>query len=223
MTMTKQMQIGILSAIGGAIVLFAIIQFGMVPMAASRKDNRENTRALREQLDKAREVIGNGAETHRNLLQTRADICALATNIPLPILGNYLLGMEQQIQSDCAGLNIKIVNVAESDVLDLAAWNKLFKLYRVRVVVQAGINDLARFFSTLQRRNPLVSVMAMSVAPLEGNPEIHNITFVVAWLIWAEPDKRPAYLREQEAKTSAPGRPPPKNKSAPPKRSGLPQ
>lgn len=221
MAMTKQMQIGILSAIGGAIGLFLIIQFGMAPMASSRKDNLENTRALREQLDKAREVIGKGTEIQRNLVQTRADICALATNIPLPVLGNYLLGMEQQIQSGCAGLNVKIVNVAEYDVLDLAAWNKLFKIYRVRVVAQAGINDLARCFFTLQRRNPLMSVAAINVAPLEGNPEIHNVSFVVAWLIWAEPDKRPAYLQEPEKKAPTPGRPSAKTRFEPRKRSGL--
>lgn len=215
MPMTKQMQIGVLSAIGGAIALFAVIQFVMVPMAASRKDNLENILALREQLDKSGEILGRGPELQKNLFLTRADICALATNIPLPVLGNYLLGMEQQIQSGCAGLNIKIVNVAEYDVVDLAAWNKLFKAYRVRVVAQAGINDLARCFAILQRRNPLTSVQAINIAPLETNPEMNNVSFVLAWLIWADPDRRPAYLQEQEKKTSTPGRPPAKTGPAP--------
>ena len=196
----KQMQQWGLGAIGGAIGFLVIILFVVVPMVGSVKDNRENTRALREQLDKAREVIGTGAELQRNLNQTCVDILALATNIPLPVLGNYLLGREQQIRSCCAGLNMQIISVAECDVLDVAGWNSLFKIYRVRVVGQAGINDLARYFHTIQKRNPLVSVVALNIVPQDGSPAIHNVNFVVAWLIWANPDKRPAFLLEPEQK-----------------------
>ena len=72
----KQIQQWGLGAIGGAIGLFVIIQFVVAPMVGSVKDNRENILALREQLDKAREVIGRGAEFQRNLNQTSADIHA---------------------------------------------------------------------------------------------------------------------------------------------------
>ncbi|MBU4211789.1 MAG: hypothetical protein L6437_15755 [Kiritimatiellae bacterium] len=203
----KQMQQWGMGAIGGAIVFFVIIQFVVVPMVGSVKDNRENTLVLREQLDKAREVIGRGAELQRNLNQTRADIHALATNMPLPVLGNYLLGREQQIRSCCAGLNMQITSVVEHDMLDVAGWNSLFKIYRVRVVGQAGINDLARYFHTIQKRNPLVSVAALNIVPQDGSPAIHNVSFVVAWLIWANPDKRPVFLMEpeQKAPTLIPG------------------
>jgi len=192
----KQMQQWVLGAIGGAIGIFVIIQFVVAPMIGSVKDNRENTLALREQLDKARDVIGKGAELQRNLNQTHVDISALVTNIPLPVLGNYLLGMEQQIRSCCAGLNMQITSVAEQDVLDMAGWNSLFKIYRVRVAGQAGINDLARYFHAIQKRSPLVSVMALNIVPQADSPAIHNFNFVVAWLIWANPDKRPAFLLE---------------------------
>ena len=203
----KQIQQWGLGAIGGAIGFFVIIQFVVVPMVGSVKDNRENTLALREQLDKAREVIGTGAELQQNLNQTRVDIHALATNIPLPVLGNYLLGREQQIRSCCAGLNIQITSVAEQDVLDVAGWNSLFKIYRVRVMGQAGINDLARCFYAIQKHNPLVSVAALNIVPQAGSPAVHNVSFVVAWLIWANPNKRPSFLLEPEQKppTLTPG------------------
>ena len=196
----KQIQQWVLGAIGGAIGFFVIIQFVVAPMVGSVKDNRENTLALREQLDKAREVMGTGAELQRNLNQTRVDIHALATNIPLPVLGNYLLGREQQIRSCCAGLNMQITSVAEHDVLDVAGWNSLFKIYRVRVAGQAGINDLARCFYAIQKRNPLVSVTAINIVPQDGVPDMHNVSFVVAWLIWANPGKRPAFLLEPAPK-----------------------
>jgi len=203
----KQIQQWVMGAIGGAIVFFVIIQFAVVPMVSSVKDNRENTRALREKLDKAREVMGTGAELQRNLSQTRADIGALATNIPLPVLGNYLLAMEQQIRSCCAGLNMQITSVAEYDVISMAGWSGLFKIYRVRVVGQAGINDLARCFHAIQKRNPLISVAAISIAPQDGIPDVHNISFVVSWLIWADPNNRPAFLQgpEHKAPTLIPG------------------
>jgi len=196
----KQMQQWVAGAIGGAIGFFLIIQFVVVPMVVSMKDNRANTLALLEQLNKAREVIGTGSELQRNLGRTRADISALATNIPLPVLGNYLLGMEQQIRSCCAGLNMQVAGVVEHDVQNLSGWNSLFKIYRVRVTGQAGVNDLARCFYAIQQRNPLVSVAAINIAPQDGVPEIHNVSFVVGWLIWADPDKRPAFLLEPAQK-----------------------
>ena len=199
----KQIQQWVLGAIGGAVGCFMIIQFVVAPMVGSMKDNRENIRALRKQLDEAGNVIGTGAELQRNVSQTRADISALVTNIPLPVLGNYLLGRDQQIRSCCAGLNMQITSVAEHDVLDVAGWNRLFKIYRVRVVGQAGINDLARCFHAIQKLNPLASVTALNIAPQDGNPAIHNVSFVVAWLIWANPDKRPAFLLEPEQKSPA--------------------
>ena len=219
----KQMQQWGLGAIGGAIGIFVIIQFVVVPMISSIKDNRENALALREQLDKAREVIGKGSELQRNLNQTRADIHALATNIPMPVLGNYLLGREQQIRACCAGL-MQITSVAEQDVLDVSGWNGLFKIYRVHVVGRAGINDLARCFYEIQRRNPLVSVVALNIVPKSGSPAIHDVNFVLAWLIWANPDKRPEFLLEAEKKV--PAQPPAQTGSVatavskPPERSG---
>lgn len=208
MTLTKkQMQQWGLGAIGGAIGIFVVIQFVVAPMLASVKDNRANTIALREQLDKAREVIGKGAELQRNLNQTRADIQTLATNIPLPVLGNYLLGREQQVRACCAGLDMQITSVTEHDVFSVTGWNSLFKIYRVRVVGLAGINDLARYFHTIQKRNPLVSIEAINIAPQERIPAIHNVSFVVAWLIWANPDKRPAFLLEPELKAPTTNRP----------------
>ena len=199
----KQIQYWVMGAIGGAMGFFVIIQFVVVPMVGSVNDNRANALVLREQLDKARKVIGTGAELRRNLNQTRADIHALATNIPLPVLGNYLLGREQQIRSCCAGLNMQITSVAEYDVLDVAGWNSLLKIYRVRVVGQAGINELARCFYRIQKSNPLVSVAAINIAPQDGIPAVHNVSFVVAWPIWANSDKRPAFLLEPEQKAPA--------------------
>ncbi|MDD5678257.1 MAG: hypothetical protein PHW60_09765 [Kiritimatiellae bacterium] len=205
MTLTKQqIQLWAIGAIGAAIACFVIIQFVVVPMVNSLKDNRKNTLALREQLDKARDVIGTGVGLQRDLSRIRADIGVLATNIPLPVLGNYLLGREQQIRSCCAEVNMKVASVTEYDVLAVSGWNSLFKIYRVRVVGQTGINNLARCFHAIQKRNPLMSVTAINITPQDGAPDIQNVSFVVSWLIWADPDKRPAFLLESAKKMPAP-------------------
>ncbi len=204
MALTKnQIQKMILGAIGGAIGIFVILQFIVAPMLGSIRENRETIRTLREQLDKAGDVIGKGAELQRNLNRTRADIRDLTTNMPLPVLGNYLLGREEQIRACCTGLNMQISGVTEHDLLDVAGWNNLFKIYRVRVTGQAGINDLVRFFNAIQKRSPLVSLMALNITPRDDSPAVHNVNFVLAWIIWANPDKRPAFLMETEPKIPA--------------------
>ncbi|MBI2440780.1 MAG: hypothetical protein HYV35_05345 [Lentisphaerae bacterium] len=195
----KQIQL-LAGGVGGAIAFLVIIQLSVAPMVKTMKDNRASSRALREELDKARKVVGRGVEIQRNLTQTRADIRAFATNMPLPVLGNYLLAREQQIRAVCAPLNISVENVQEFDVLKVAGWNELFKVYRVRVVGRAGVNELARCFHVLQMRNPLLSISAINIVPLEGIPNIHNFSFVVGWLIWADPDQRPSFLEESPSK-----------------------
>ncbi|MBI2438245.1 MAG: hypothetical protein HYV36_05480 [Lentisphaerae bacterium] len=195
----KQFQL-LAGGIGGAIAFFVIIQLTIVPMVGSLKSNRASARELREQLDKAREVVGKGAEIQHNLAQTRADIRALATNMPLPVLGNYLLAREQQLRATCAQFNIHVETVQEFDLISVAGWSDLFKIYRVRVVGRAGVNDLARCFHTLQKRNPLLSISAINIVPQENAPNIHIFSFVVGWLIWADPDQRPAFLQNAQSK-----------------------
>lgn len=184
-------------------VFFLLVQFVVAPMVSSVKDDRENTQALREQLDKARGVIRTGADLQRSLNQDRAEIGALATNIPLPVLGNYLLGREQQIRSCSAGLNVQLLSVAEYDIQAVVGWNSLFKLYRVRVAGQAGINDLARYLYKIQSCNPLASFAEINIVPKDESPTVHHFDFVVAWLIWAASDQRPAFLLELEPKMPA--------------------
>lgn len=199
--MTNQLQRWAMIILAGAVVLFVIIHFVVAPMMRATNENRKMIQTMREQLNTIGEVIGTGTTIQRNLTQTRAAIRLLAENIPLPMLGNYLLSREQHIRACCAGLNIQISSVTEYDVLNVVGWNSSFKIYRVRVMAQSGINDLARCFYAIQKSNPLSSVSAITVTPQEGIPDVHSVSFVVAWLIWANPDKRPTYLVEPEPKT----------------------
>ena len=177
-------------------LLFALVQFAVLPMLRATRENREIAQGLGKELDKSRDVIGTAPETQRGLDNCRSGISGLAGYIPLPVLGNYLLDMERQIRTACAGMNIQISSVVLHDILDLPGWSDTFKIYRVRVVAQAGINDLARCFYNIQRRNPLVSVETISVMSQEGVPDVHEVSFVVAWLIWSDPDKRPDFLKK---------------------------
>lgn len=196
MVLTKK-QIQWLSGAGGGVIAFiVVVQLLVVPMVSATKANRAATRELRTQLDKARKVVGTGVEVQRKLQQTRADIHAVATNMPLPVLGNYLLAREQQLRAVCAALNIEVSAVQEFEVIKLSSWNDLFKIYGVRVVGFAGVNDLARCFYLLQKQNPLLAITAFTIVPQEGAPDIQNFSFVVTWLIWTDPDGRPAFLRE---------------------------
>lgn len=201
MTLTKKQIQWLAGAAGGVIAFIVVVQLLVVPMVRDTKANRAATRELRSQLDKARKVVGTGVEIQRKLQQTHAGIQALATNMPLPVLGNYLLAREQQLRAVCASLNIEVSAVQEFEVSKLPGWNDLFKVYCVRVVGFAGVNDLARCFYLLQKQNPLLAVTAFTIVPQEGTPDIQNFSFVATWLIWTDPDQRPLFLREMLPET----------------------
>ena len=90
----------------------------------------------------------------------------------------------------------QIIQVANQDILELQATG--FRVYRVRVTAQAGFRSLIRLFQGLQESNPLLSVSGLTILPRADNPEKHNVSFTVAWLIWVDPAKRPAFLMKTQ-------------------------
>lgn len=199
MTMTKNMQMGILGAIGVCGALIVLVQFVVLPMREQLHADREKISELRGKIDEARKVIGTGVEIRLALGQIRGQIAGLARHLPLPVLGNYLLGIQEEIKNCAAGLNVDIAGIAEYDRLGTSLWNGGLKVLRVRVSGQAGLNDLARWFYKLQEKNPFCSISAVSITPQDDNPELHSVSFVVGWLIWGDPQQRPEFLTATNA------------------------
>ncbi|MDD5483586.1 MAG: hypothetical protein PHP98_08045 [Kiritimatiellae bacterium] len=192
----KRTQYIILGAIAGCAALFLLLQFLILPSLASWKEMSAKTEEMRQELFEMRKVIQLRPEVSLQIESAKTAVKSLAANIPLPVLGNYLLGMEESIWNCTNGTDAVIVSIADNNVMELPPANKTFRLYRVRVQVQSGLDDYARLVKNIHGVNPLCSISGINIAARENTPQVHEISFIVSWLVWSDPAKRPGFLME---------------------------
>jgi hypothetical protein len=157
------------------------------------------TREIRATIEDKRGVILAGKNVQQQLDEVQGLINRLAVHVPLPTLGgNYLLGMEATIRACAKDQDVQIIQVANQDILEVEGTG--FRVYRVRATAQAGYQALLGLLRNLQNRNPLLAISGLTIVPRPDNREKHEISFTVAWLIWADPAKRPAFVLKAQAK-----------------------
>ncbi len=188
------MQRMLLTGIGLVFALVLLVQFGVVPQRTAAAEDRALAGALREEIETAQAAIDRALGLRAGLEANRMAIRSFAANIPMPVLGNYLLDMEKTLRAAAERSGVEVLEVADQDVIDLSAWNDSFKLYTVRVSAEAGLPELIRCLGAIQDANPLASITGLNIEPQDGKPEKHRIRFVAAWLVWAKPEGRPAFL-----------------------------
>lgn len=200
---TRQMQYIILGVILACGALFAVIRFIIVPLVSDWRTNLEKAREIQAEMNNIRAVIRTRQEVQHELEITQDKIREMAAHIPLPVLGNYLLGMEENIHSGVGDLDVQINQVVDQDILQLDGSE--FNAYRVRVTAQAGFYPLICLFQNLENNNPLCSISGLTITQRENKPDKHNVIFAVSWLIWTDPTQRPDYLIRSELKEQKSG------------------
>lgn len=188
----QQIQILVLGLIAIVAVVFILIQFLLVPLINEWKRNKVLAREAQAKLEEYRTVIRSRTTIQDQIDVAHEKIREASAYIPLPVLGNYLLGMETQLRAWAQDLDVRIMGVTENDTSELDG--SVFKVYRVRVIAQCGYHDLARYLRVIEANNPWISVSGITVIPRADSPDKHDVTLMVAWLIWADPTKRPAFL-----------------------------
>lgn len=189
----EQMQIMILAAIVGCGVLFAVVYFGLLPVLESYKKSKATIVDLEQQLDSARSFTQKGSEFRAQYKESLDVIHDYMACIPKPVLGNYLLDMEESLEKCLQGLDIESEGFGDNGVIEIAP-DSLFRLYTVRFNGFTSTVELIKLLENIAAMNPVVSITEISIMPVEKSPEKHRASFVVAWLIWKDPFNLPDYI-----------------------------
>lgn len=192
----KKNQHAIIGVIIGLAFLFLVIQMVILPAISSWKENSAKVGKVQAKEAEMRAVVQSRAEVHEQLEKTKAALKKMQDYIPLPVLGNYLLGLEEYVRASADNLGVTLITIADNDILEISPETSQFKVYRVRVQVKADLNEYVKLASALHKNNPLCSVSGLNIVAREDNPSKHEINFVVAWLVWSDPANRPAFLIE---------------------------
>lgn len=192
----KKVQYLIISVLAGCGVLFLTLLFLILPAIGSWKENSAKAVAIQNELREMRAVVQSKRVVENQIGTSKAAIKTFAAHIPLPVLGNYLLGMEGYLRGCVSNIGVKVVNIADNDVLEIMPGKSRFKIYRVRVQARSGFHDYLRLAANIHRANPLCSISSLNVIARDDSPETHEMNFVVAWLVWSDTAARPAFLME---------------------------
>lgn len=192
----KKVQYVIIGTIVGCALIFLILQFVILPALNSWKEGLAKVKEMRQKTAEMRVLVQARPIIQTQIDEARSAIKKMAGNIPLPVLGNYLLGMEEQIRACVSNLEVTVTAIADNDVLEISPGISRFKIYRVRVQANAGFHEYIKLVTNIQKSNPLCSISGLNIVAHENSPSVHEINFLVAWLVWSDPAKRPAFLIE---------------------------
>ena len=194
----KKVQYAIIGTISGLVFLYVIIQFVILPSINSWKENSAKAKTVQSKVAEMRAIVQTKSIVQNQIDAARAALKKMDRNIPLPVLGNYLLGMEQYIRACSQELDVKLSAIAYNNTMSISPDVSEFKIYRVRVNVLAGFNEYIKLVRNIHAANQFCSISGINIIPRVGSPSAHNINFIVGWLIWSDPENRPEFLIEGE-------------------------
>jgi hypothetical protein len=195
---SRKVQYFILGAIGTCILVFLFLQFLILPLISSWREDSAKTAEIQQKNAEMRRVVQSSSAIQQQIDLAQRSLANLSADIPLPVLGNYLLNMEEYIRRCSSNSSVNVVNIADNDVLEISPGIGSFKVYRVRVQARGGFNELVQFVENIHRGNSLASLSGVNIMARDDDPIFHEIGFIVSWLIWIEPAKRPVYKAEKQ-------------------------
>ncbi|MCA1810331.1 MAG: hypothetical protein ABR497_03115 [Kiritimatiellia bacterium] len=197
-TKKTRMQMLIAGIALGAGLLFVLVNFLLLPAIKGLKHDKSTLRKINDDLEIARGVVRMRSEVLAQLENERDRLLALMPYVPLPVLGNYLLGMSERVREWGRLADLNITEITNNDVLSLADGDALFNIHRVRVTAFGEYQNLIDFLEIMDEHNPFVVVSSLNITARPGSPEKHEIRLLLGWLVWVQPDQLPEYVFKAE-------------------------
>ena len=191
----QKIQYAVLGGILAAGTIYVFFAFMLMPMVNSMQSASKSILELDGKIEKVRTTVRARESTQRELDETRKVILAANAAIPLPKLGNYLLDMQNTLFAQAEGLDMKVTGIADHDQAAVGPDGCPFRLYNVRVNALCGYMTLREYVRRIESHNPYVSVSLIAVAPRADDVEKHEVSVVVSWVIWNNPDERPEFVK----------------------------
>ncbi len=177
--------IGVVSVV----VVYGTIQWGLLPLLDSKKKLETKLDEREDKLKKARRELDYAPGFQKDYDDVTAQIETIKReNIFRPILGSYLVGVNEQIESSARATGVKIDETREIGVVDIPGKAKDtslkgFKLFAVHVGGHGSYQAITRFLLQMEERNPFFSITDMTLSGQPDNPEEQRVSVQMEWPI----------------------------------------
>lgn len=170
-------------------VIFVAIQWGLLPVLDSKRNLETTLIERQEKLKKARRELDYAPGIQKDYDDVTAQIEKIKReNVFRPILGSYLVGVSEQIESAAQATGVKIEETREIGVVDIPRKAKdtalkEFKLFAVQVSAYGTYEAITRFLLQMEERNPFFSITDMTITGQPDKPEEQRMSVRMEWPI----------------------------------------
>jgi len=171
------------------VVLYVVIQWGLLPLLDSKRKFETTLVERQEKLKKARRELDYAPGIQADFDSVTAQIEKIKIeNVFRPILGSYLVGVSEQIESAAKVAGVWIEETREIGVGDIPVKAKDtslkgYRLFSVQVSATGSFQDLARFIMQMENRNPFFCTTDMVISGQPDKPEEQRMSVRMEWLI----------------------------------------
>jgi len=193
----EKIKILVMIGLVGAAILYALVFFLIMPYFTKTRGDAIRLEELEQLVWRAERDIQQmtrNRDLNTSILKEILDISENRKFILHPNLGNYLLVAEGILHRTAAQENIEILSIRETsgpprppDANDRN--QSAFWPYAVSLTLEVGLHELTRFVHRLQRENPYLAIVSLSVtAGTPSDPSRHNVNLTIQWPVWRSPD-----------------------------------
>lgn len=171
------------------VVIYVAIQWGLLPVLDARRGLETSLGERQDKLKKARRELDYAPSIQKDFDEVSAKIDKIKKeNVYRPILGSYLVGVSEQIESAARASGIKIEETREVGVIDLPlkakdSSLKEFKLFAVQVSANGAYQSIAQFLMQMEEQNPFFSITDMTISGQPDRPEEQRVSVRMEWPI----------------------------------------
>ena len=188
----ERIRIIVLGAVACLIFLILLTQFAVRPFFDRWGEIRASRGEIQEKIDKAEAEL---TKMRRNDAEFRALTTQLdhlsKEDVLQPVLGTYLLGVQERIENLASTCGVKVESVKETGIMEIPGMRgpreRAVRSYGVQVSATAGYDALLRLMQALETSNPYVCISGLSIVAVTDTPERHRITFRIQWPVWRNP------------------------------------
>jgi hypothetical protein len=174
--------------------LFALWQFVLAPFFADRGESVGELEDLRTQIFKAQMAMSGEAKVRAEYTEAMKLYTEAGNNYAVPE-NNPLAWVQDKLYTYAREAGVGIQSISPVGSSAPPAWDgliksgRIYRPYTVRLNTECSYPQLIALIGLLERNNPYVSIMGLTVNAQEVSRTRHSITMIVEWPMWGQRPK----------------------------------
>ncbi|MCX7009850.1 MAG: GspMb/PilO family protein [Kiritimatiellaeota bacterium] len=188
----EQKQIVALIGFGVLIVIALLYQFALTPLLESGDSRQQKMTKLQDDIALADKALQREMREHIEYIALTNQLAELTQTAVAPYGRAFAWVTEQLYQvAKEAGVELGGLSGSGQAFGTPDSSGRTFTTFNAQMTVQCSYADLLRFLRLLDEKNPLVTVINLTVDGREQSPERHQVSLALEWPAWAQPPAAP--------------------------------